>query len=275
MVKVITNRANADIIKKTLPEAMVTSVNPRGSDTDRAYPEGECEKNTGKSIYERLDADLGWADVILAGPGIGTDAGAKELLTYILDNSGDKPMVIDADGLNIISTDSLLKEKTAQRKGFTALTPHIGELSRLTGKTAGELKSGIIEEAADYAALNNVCLVAKDSVTTVTDGKKTVLVTCGNSGMATAGSGDVLAGVIAAMLGNVVGIEKSGRTFNPAGAESNPEYTDKLLRAVESAVYLHGIAGSACLESMAEDSVTAGDIIVSLQRVLKQIRDSR
>ena len=120
--------------------------------------------------------------------------------------------------------------------------------------------------ASDFAKEENVILVAKDSVSAVTNGESTQLITSGNSGMATAGSGDVLAGIIAALLGNVTGICKS------RGEVSSKE---KLFDAVRNAVYIHGMAGSACLEDMAEDSVTAGDIIAHLQGVIKDIREEQ
>ncbi len=237
MVKVITDPANSEIIKTTVPEAMVTEV-------------------AGDAAGTKILKDLEWADVILAGPGIGTGEESVNLLRLILENSGDKPVVIDADGLNIISDEKngIKKDHICGRKGFTVLTPHVGELSRLTGISVKELKEDLPGAAAKYADENGICLVAKDAVTVVTDGSLSWLINSGNNGMATAGSGDVLAGIIAAFLGAANG---------------------HLPDAVLNAVYFHGMAGTACLENMSEDSVTAGDMIVSVQRVMKRIRDEQ
>ena len=248
MVKVITSEENADIVKKTLPEAMVTTVGLH------------------KSGAEDLKEDAAWCDVILAGPGIGVKDEARKVFECLLDVSGEKPVVIDADGLNIISSDKELRKKVKERDGLTVLTPHLGEFSRLTGLDVKDIKKDFCMNASDFAKEENVILVAKDSVSAVTNGESTQLITSGNSGMATAGSGDVLAGIIAALLGNVTGICKS------RGEVSSKE---KLFDAVRNAVYIHGMAGSACLEDMAEDSVTAGDIIAHLQGVIKDIREEQ
>ena len=239
MVKVITTPENAEILKTTVPEAMVTDA----------------------SDLESIGKDLRWADVIVAGPGIGTDEESAGILRFFLENEKDKPFILDADALNIIAGEDEkvsgakkgFAEMIRERQGITIFTPHIGELSRLTKKTAGELKSDIVCAASEYAKKAGVILVAKDAVTCVTDGGKTVFVNSGNNGMATAGSGDVLSGIIGAFVGN----------------------SEEPFSAVLNAVYVHGMGGSACLDSMAEDSVTAGDIIVSLQRVIKEIRDEQ
>ncbi len=237
MVKVITCKENASVIKQALPEAMIT-----------------LKDRTGQ-----IREDIRWADVILAGPGIGTGEESVETLRFLLENGKDLPFVIDADGLNIISDDpNGLKDLIRNREAFTVFTPHIGELSRLTGVNASELKKNIAGYTDGFAKELGICMVSKEAVTCVGDGTRTVYIASGNNGMATAGSGDVLAGITAALLGTVAA--GSGGDF---------------FTAVLNAVYLHGMSGSACLESMSEDSVTAGDIIISLQRVMKMVRDGQ
>ncbi len=253
MVKVITRSGNADILKKTVPEAMVTTLR------SKAASAGEISETK-----EKIRQDIAWADVILAGPGIGTGEESSRLLGFLLENAGDKPFVLDADALNIISAGDRersgqdFREIIQRRSAVTIFTPHIGELSRLTGKSATELKSDIIKCSNEYAADAGVILVAKDAVTCVSDGSKAVLVSTGNNGMATAGSGDVLAGITAALVAVCAKTEKY-----------------EAFTAVLNAVYIHGLAGSACLDNMAEDSVTAGDIIISLPGVIKEIRDEQ
>lgn len=255
MVKIITSEANADIVKKILPEAMVTAVSLHNS----AWADIKDD------VKADIKDDVAWSDVILAGPGIGTGEEAREVLALLADVSGDRPLVIDADGLNIISADKELREKIKNRSALTVMTPHLGELSRLTGLGINKIKEDLCGKALDFAGKENVILVAKDSVSVVTDGSRSELITSGNSGMATAGSGDVLSGIIAALLGNIAG----------AKGVSAKTCKEELFNAVRNAAYIHGMAGSACLEDMAEDSVTAGDIIAHLQSVIKDIRDEQ
>ncbi|MCR4618330.1 MAG: NAD(P)H-hydrate dehydratase [Lachnospiraceae bacterium] len=241
MVKAITNPANADIIKKTVPEAMVTTINP------------DSDKETADKIKE----DISWCDVIVAGPGIGTDDTSEKLLYSLLETACNKPVVIDADGLNTISRSARLQETIKNREGFTVFTPHMGELSRLTKISVDELKADIIKKAGEYAGKMGICLVAKDAVSTVCYNGESVLIDAGNDGMATAGSGDVLSGIMGAMMAN-----------------KSAEKTD-CFAAVLNAVYLHGMAGNACLSDMASDSITAGDIFLALPKVIKDIRDEQ
>ena len=176
----------------------------------------------------------------------------------LLQHAGDKPVVLDADALNLMAVDGALQKLIRNRKGFTVLTPHMGEFSRLCGKSMETLKTARLEEAAAYAVDMGVTLLSKDAVSVVTSPEgQTVLIDSGNNGMATAGSGDVLAGITAALLGIYAKNDKS------------------LFDAVTSAAYLHGLAGTDCLQSMPEDFVMAGDIIERISEVLGRIRKAQ
>lgn len=252
MVRILTCEENVPVIMNAIPEAMVTAF---------SYKEGKLKlgEEVGNSSDEKaceIEKLISWADVILAGPGIGNSKESKLLLKTLIEVAGNKDMVIDADGLNIISENEELKESMAKRDGFTVLTPHIGELARLVDKKPGEVKQQYIAEAKALANELSACIVAKDAVTAVTDGTEVMLISSGNSGMATAGSGDVLAGVIAANL---------------AFAASGKSAGDKNW-AVLNSVYLHGYAGSLCTESMPEDSLMAGDIIEALPSAIARVR---
>ncbi len=180
-----------------------------------------------------------WSDVVAAGPGIGTGNIAKENILWFLKKCHEdgKPLVLDADGLNLLAANPAWKAYLGDN---TVLTPHLGEMSRLTGIPVSDLKKDLVSAAYAYSTDNRSVMVLKDAATVVTypDGRGFINNT-GNDGMATAGSGDILTGIIAAFL------LKSG---------SGPE----------KAVCFHGICGDLAAEKLGRASVTAGAVIDSI-----------
>ncbi|MGI6010922.1 MAG: NAD(P)H-hydrate dehydratase [Ruminococcus sp.] len=227
MVKVFTAWPNREILLRQLPEVMIS-----------CYEEGKLDR-------ELLEKDMQWADVIGIGPGLGQSRTALEILEYVAENSR-KPLVIDADGLNLIGSHSGILE---QIKCPCILTPHMGEMSRLSGQTVKEIAEDRIKAAGDYAESHHVICVLKDARTvTAFDKNHFVINRTGNSGMATAGSGDVLTGMILGLLA--------------AGMKSET--------AACFGVWIHGKAGDAAGEELGEASVTAEDIIAAIPAVLRQ-----
>ena len=142
---------------------------------------------------------------LVIGPGLSTNSEGKIFIPEIL-NIYDKPIVIDADGLNLIAgnTDIL-------KKGNTVITPHIGEMSRLTGKSIDEITSDMGNCALEFAQKYNTIVVLKNYITAIASPSgKLVFNQTGNSGMATGGSGDVLSGIIGSLLA------QGYRTFDAA-----------------------------------------------------------
>ena len=137
-----------------------------------------------------------WADVVAVGPGIGTDKTAEKLLTTVLKNSV-RPIVIDADGLNVLAKEPKLWEIVP--KG-SVITPHPGEMSRLCDCSVSEILSDTVGICQGFARARNIVCVLKDHATVVSDGNDLYVNSTGNSGMATAGSGDVLAGMLAGLV---------------------------------------------------------------------------
>lgn len=212
MVKIITPADNREIIQTTVPEALF------GTPDD-------------------LEESLKWADVAVIGPGIGQSETAIQCMEKVV--AGSLPLVIDADGLNLIAKTPPLKEEIRNRKEAVILTPHVGELSRLTGEDIGTLKSNLPHYASKFSEELNVILVAKDARTFVCAKERPTCVNLrGNSGMATAGSGDVLAGVIGGLL---------AQRMEPFAAAA-------------VGVYVHACAGEAAAKQLGEYSVMAGDI---------------
>ncbi len=220
MVKVITPEENRVILQTAVPEALL------GKRTE-------------------LEESLEWADVIAVGPGLGKGPEAYACLKRII-GSGGKPLVIDADGLNLLAGAPELMEELAKGGALgreTVLTPHMGELSRLTGMPVSRLKEDPAGYGTELAKRLHCVVAAKDARTFVCrpDGPVCVNVS-GNSGMAAAGSGDVLTGVIAGLLAQ--------------GMEAFP--------AAAAGVRLHGLAGDAASAEKGEHACMAGDIVEEL-----------
>ena len=179
-------------------------------------------------------------DVLAVGPGMGRDVDRLVIEALI---QTDKPLVIDADGLFLIGHHAM---PITERKSPTILTPHEGEFSRLVGDSFNS-RADIEAAAIEFAKTKSVTVVLKGHRTLVTDGQKTYRNQTGNPGMATGGSGDVLTGTIAALLGQ--------------------RYS--ALDAATLGVYLHGIAGDMASDGLGEASMTATDIIDALPEAFK------
>ncbi|MBD3426110.1 MAG: NAD(P)H-hydrate dehydratase [Candidatus Omnitrophica bacterium] len=175
-------------------------------------------------------------DVVAMGPGMGTADSTKTLVKDLL-NEIEIPLVLDADGINCLEGDIDILGKRSFR---TVITPHPGELARLTGKTATDIQANREDITKSIAEVTETVVVLKGYGTVVAspDGKVYVNQT-GNSGMASGGTGDVLTGMIASFIGQ--GID---------------DYS-----ASVCAVYLHGTAGDIAAEEVGQFSMTASDIL--------------
>lgn len=197
-----------------------------------------------KNIFIQILDYLEDKDVLAIGPGMGTDSSLNELIAKIMHRFTGK-IVIDADGLNAISKDiSILHNKQN-----IILTPHIKEFSRLTKLSIDEINNDRIKIAREFAKKYQVILVLKSEETIVTDGDRIYINKIGNPGMATAGSGDVLTGIIAGLL----------PILN--------EYD-----AARLGVYLHSLAGDLASEDLTEESLLASDIIKYLPKGIRLMR---
>ena len=200
---------------------------------------GRLAANAAGEVLRRA----GECDVCLFGPGLGVTSEITELVLSAI-RLIKAPIVLDADGLNAISSSTDIFGKTA---GQLILTPHPGEFLRL----GGNLSSGDrLREARAFAHTNKCVLVLKGhrTITAFPDGTAYINTT-GGPAMAKAGSGDVLAGMIASLIGQKLAVRD----------------------AVLTAVYLHGLAGDMCAAENGEYSVTAGDIITMLPRAAQSV----
>jgi NAD(P)H-hydrate epimerase len=184
-------------------------------------------------------------DIIAIGPGLGREEGTIRLVLGLLSNL-DKPLVIDADALFAIAQDKSVLKKIRTE---AVLSPHPGEMSRLTGKTVAAIQKERLKTAADFAREHKVILVLKGYKTVVTDEAKYYINPTGNPGMATAGSGDVLTGAVAAFLAQGL----------------------SAFDAAQLGVYIHGLAGDLAAEEKGQISLIAEDILDKLPQATMRI----
>lgn len=181
---------------------------------------------------------------IVLGCGLGQSAGTRELVEYVVENA-PCPVVLDADGLNLLSSDIDMLRKAKSR---LFLTPHPGEMARLTGVSVPEVQKDRVRAASDFAAATGVTLMLKGANTVVAGSKggAVYLNTTGNSGMAKGGSGDFLAGLLGGLIAQ-------GVRF-PA----------------ETAVYLHGLCGDRAARKLSVHGMLPTDCIRELPLVLSE-----
>ncbi len=219
MVRIFTSEKNRTALSVLLPEALITT-----------YEEEKYDKEALKKAYE-------WADAVAAGPGLSVSGISEEILRDLLDMN-KKPMVMDADALTIMAAGPELWEKV----DFPCvITPHMGEMSRLCGKSIADIKKDPIAAASGFVSAHKVTCVLKDAATVIAYSDGRVFInTSGNSALATAGSGDVLTGLIAGFM---------------------LQYGDTDLPVEAMAVHYHGRLGEAAAEEASEESVTAGSLL--------------
>ncbi|HWQ78335.1 MAG TPA: NAD(P)H-hydrate dehydratase [Anaerovoracaceae bacterium] len=230
-------RTGAGLVRVAVPEELFPIL-------QIGVPEATC------ITRERVFEDLTQYSAIAIGPGLGDEVKNGALIRKIL-NETDKPVVIDADGLNLLRND-LEAMKKARAK--LIITPHPGEAARLLDQKAAEINRDRLGSARGLASATGAVTVLKGAGSIVaTPEGKTYINTTGNPGMATGGSGDVLTGVIASLAGQ--GLE--------------PE------AAAAAGVFLHGLAGDMASEQTGEYGLIASDIANLVALAIKSILVSR
>jgi hydroxyethylthiazole kinase-like uncharacterized protein yjeF len=238
--------AGAGLVSLGVPEAIYTIAAVK-CDVEMVFPlpgaaEGTLSVEALTPVLDRLEK----ADVCLAGPGLGRSE-AVDGLIYALLRHSSVPLILDADGINALAGNiDILDEARCP----VVLTPHPGEFKRLAGSAGTDEETGRIEAARRFAARHGCILVLKGhrTVTALPDG--TVFInTTGSPALAKGGSGDVLAGMIAGLIGQRFPIRD----------------------AVLAAVYLHGLAGDLCQADFGDYSVTAEHVIRMLPEAIKSV----
>ena len=241
-------KAGGGYSRLAAPESVIPFIAARGNEIvflpQPQTPSGSIAASAENDLIEISEK----MDIVIIGPGLSLQPETK-LLVQNLVKRIQKPLLIDGDGLTAISeTPGVL----AERKQPTILTPHLGEMSRLTGRTSAEIREGTFSILRQTAKTLKSYLVLKgaNSLIASPDGHIDINLS-GNSGMGTAGSGDVLCGTIAAMYGLGLNIHES----------------------VKKGVFLHGLAGDLAAEEIGEDGMTAQDILNYLPQALKTERN--
>ena len=233
---VICHQTNVATINTMCPELMVWGVT-KGQDQE---------------LTQQLTQKLHNADVIVIGPGLGQSDWSRYVVEQALSivAARPKPLVVDADGLNLIASHPELAELFGKVNCGSVLTPHPLEAARLLGIKATDVNQDRIGKGKILANKFNSHIVLKGNHSLVISGDKVSVNLTGNSGMASAGMGDVLTGIIAALVAN-----KENLQFN-------------LNETVKLAVYLHGLAGDFAAKS-GEIGIIATDVIEQLPKAIQ------
>ncbi len=245
LVKVITSECNRIILQSQIPEALFGAYDEADLDADQKQ--------------QQLLNDLTWATVIVVGPGLGLSKTSAELVETVI-RKAKVPVIIDADAITLISrrleeheeapSPNRLAKRIARLTELipegTIFTPHPVELSRLLGLPVSDITNNLIDTAHQCSYNNKLIYALKDARTIVAYEDRYYINVSGNHGMATGGSGDVLTGIIAALIAQ--------------GMES--------YEATCLAVYIHGWAGDEAAKEKSSYSMMAGDIVSSIEKVL-------
>lgn len=232
LVRVATVEENRIILQEQVPEAVLA-----------VY-------NNGTDVVEFVETQLHWADAVVAGPGI-SQSDLSERMLYELLKRIQVPCLCDADALNLLSKHP---DWWKLVQSPLVITPHLGEMARLTGRPITEIRDRLVQTAQEFAMEHQITVVLKDArtITAQPDGQSYINVS-GNHGMATAGAGDVLSGVVGALLAQKLDI----------------------YLAAALGVFIHGLAGDAAAERVGHCAMMASDIVDGLMDVLRKQEDTK
>lgn len=231
-------RSGAGLVYLAVPESIYAIEAAKLTEPVIIPLQDSCGTYSLAAVQEVLSLLQG-KDAVLIGPGIGISEGSEAVVCSVL-KAFDGPVILDADGINVIkSHKDLLRGRTAP----TVLTPHDGEFLRLDGVLSKDRVQSAMKFAQDFG----IILLLKGHRTIITDGSKCYVNSTGNPGMATGGSGDVLAGIITSLIGQ--GIAP--------------------LEAAACSAWLHGAAGDICAEEIGQYGMLPTDMLNVLPRLLK------
>ncbi len=226
-------RGGAGLVYLAVPDCILSIV----AGFEPAYitlPISTIGNTFSSDALRQIENQIANKDAIAIGPGMGRSAHSDGVI-YELYKRCEQPMVVDADALNALADQP---ERILKHAGSRILTPHPGEFERLTKQVNAADQKDRIEQSIKFAQAHNVVLVLKGAGTVVTDGQQFYVNTTGNAGMATGGTGDVLTGIITALL---------------AGGYAP-------FAAAQLGVYLHGLAGDIATEELSQPALISSDL---------------
>lgn len=246
-------RGGAGLVSVAVPESTLVAV----ASIEPSYmtiPLSETpDGHVTEKAFGEIQPYLANKNAVAIGPGLGTNSQVRGLVRRMFFEV-DIPLVVDADGLNVLAQD--FRASAAKRSGIAesssrVLTPHPGEFARLCGSSISEVKRDRESAARQFAAEHNVLIVLKGPGTIISDGDRLAVNSTGNSGMGTGGSGDVLTGLMAAVLA------RGGDVFE----------------AARLAVWLHGRAGDIAAKANSQPGMIASDLPGFLGAAWKELSD--
>lgn len=238
--------SGAGIVKIAFPDVAYNAIAPKTYEQILVPLKSNNNGRISIDSAKRLEKEISECSAVVIGCGMGVDEDTKAIVKFTLENS-KVPVIIDADGINCVADriDIIDSTQTA-----VILTPHPGEMSRLCGKTVKEIQADRVKALQDFARRHKAVLALKGSSTLVGSNEydDVYVNSTGNPGMATGGSGDVLAGIIA--------------SFAAQGIEP--------FKCAVAAVYIHGTAGDTVTEKYSMMGNTPSLILKELPSVLKK-----
>ena len=239
-------RAGCGVVRLIVPKGIAKAVAPYVLE-QTIFPMQDIND---KMVFhqEQINQALNKIKALAVGMGWGQSNEYVKILEYILSNY-QMPIIIDADGLNTLSKMNL--EILNNTKCKIILTPHLKEFERLSKINVEEIKKDSINLAKEFATKYNVILLLKGPTTIITDGNEVHLVKKGCAGMATAGSGDVLSGILVGLCG----------------------YNEPNLLTVAAGAFLNGLAGEIAQDKYTDISMVASDTVKCLPEAIKLIRE--
>jgi len=243
-------RAGAGLVTLGIPKSLNSSMIKIKPKEVMTLPLPETREGTlSLEAFKKINEFIKKIDILIIGPGLGRDKSTQSLVRKVISKT-DKPTVIDADGLYALA--GYLNGFMAHGLWLMAekiLTPHPGEMARLLGINVNRVQSKRKEIAQNFAKNYKLTLVLKGYQTVVSDYKGNLYVNkTGNPGMASAGTGDVLSGIIGAFLGQGL----------------------NAFEAAKYAVFLHGLAGDLAAKEKTQISLIASDIIAKIPEAIKK-----
>jgi NAD(P)H-hydrate epimerase len=240
-------RAGAGLVTLAIPAGLNVSLEGQLTEVMTLPVAESSAGGMAAAAFDTLEAFLPKASAMVLGPGLGVSPETMQLVQRLLQRT-TVPVVLDADGLTLVSDDSQILQ-TCQAP--LILTPHPGELGRLLQVSPADIQADRLDVALDFVRDTRVHLILKGAHTVIytPDGHRWVNCT-GNAAMATAGTGDVLAGLIGALL---------AQGLSP-------------LQAAQGGVYLHGLAGDQVCAGLGSTGLIASDLIHELPHVMHRVR---
>ena len=308
-------RGGAGLVTVATPKSCVPDISQTPELMTLALPDRH-----GKVMARGAEAVLALkSDVVAVGPGFGTAVGAAKLVLQLLDKY-DGPLILDADALNVLDFEDVAIQKAFVQRAVRAyktnqryaviMTPHVGEFSRLTGRTVDEINADPISASSEFARKWGVWLVLKGTRTILAKPTGHIVInTTGNPGMATAGCGDVLTGVIAACLAkkevearhdaecagdpyfkDITAYETALKNFvyprewkeadlSRESLANRQHWDDRIFFGGEytlgvlEAVYIHGRAGDLAARARGEVSLIASDVLDCLGEAFTSVTE--